>query len=150
MFESPSAFSIFFKRMVTPGRKADDGWKTVKFQGKFLDHYKMELARRREGMLLRMLQAHAGRCCLSGAEALNSVMWVHRDDSGWCAGDHNKGEAAAAAGGTTHSLTLLLPSVWAGTYTRQQTRVWLTCDCSRGVGQGLDVEECLSTVPGSI
>ena len=49
MFESPSAFSIFFKRMVTPGRKADDGWKTVKFQGKFLDHYKMELARRREG-----------------------------------------------------------------------------------------------------
>ena len=57
MFESPSAFSIFFKRMVTPGRKADDGWKTVKFQGKFLDHYKMELARRREGMLLRRVEA---------------------------------------------------------------------------------------------
>ena len=53
VFESPSAFSIFFKRMVTPGRKADDGWKTVKFQGKFLDHYKMELARRREGECVR-------------------------------------------------------------------------------------------------
>ena len=48
-FESPSAFSIFFKRLVNPSRKADDGWKTVRFQGKFLDHYKMEYARRRFG-----------------------------------------------------------------------------------------------------
>ncbi|KAK9805105.1 hypothetical protein WJX73_008354 [Symbiochloris irregularis] len=48
-FESPSAFSIFFKRLVNPSRKADDGWKTVRYQGRFLDHYKMELARRRFG-----------------------------------------------------------------------------------------------------
>lgn len=48
-FESPSAFSIFFKRLVNPSRKADDGWKTVRFKGKFLDHYKMEYARRRFG-----------------------------------------------------------------------------------------------------
>jgi ribosomal protein S18 len=33
-FESPSAFSIFLKRLVNPDRKADDGWKTVKFGGK--------------------------------------------------------------------------------------------------------------------
>lgn len=48
-FESPSAFSIFFKRLVNPARKADDGWKTVRFRGKFLDHYKMEFARQRAG-----------------------------------------------------------------------------------------------------
>lgn len=46
-FESPSAFSIFLKRMVNPNRKADDGWKTVKYNGKFLETYKMELAKRR-------------------------------------------------------------------------------------------------------
>ena len=62
IFESPSAFSIFFKRMVTPNRKADDGWKTVKFQGRFLDHYKMELARRREGALTAW-RAAGTFCC---------------------------------------------------------------------------------------
>ncbi|KAL3138447.1 hypothetical protein ABBQ32_006237 [Trebouxia sp. C0010 RCD-2024] len=48
-FESPSAFSIYLKRLINPARKADDGWKTVKFEGKFLEHYKLELARRRFG-----------------------------------------------------------------------------------------------------
>lgn len=33
-FESPSAFSIYLKRLVNPTRKADDGWKTVKYAGK--------------------------------------------------------------------------------------------------------------------
>lgn len=47
IFESPSAFSIALKRLVNPLRKADDGWKTVKYNGKFLDNYKLELARRR-------------------------------------------------------------------------------------------------------
>ena len=28
-------------------RKADDGWKTVKYNGRFLDVYKLELAQRR-------------------------------------------------------------------------------------------------------
>ena len=46
-FESPSAFSIYLKRLINPARKADDGWKTVKYDGKFLEHYKVELARRR-------------------------------------------------------------------------------------------------------
>ncbi|KAK9809210.1 hypothetical protein WJX72_011487 [[Myrmecia] bisecta] len=48
-FDSPSAFSIYLKRLVNPSRKADDGWKTVKFAGKFLEQYKLELARRRYG-----------------------------------------------------------------------------------------------------
>ncbi|KAK9865967.1 hypothetical protein WJX84_011457 [Apatococcus fuscideae] len=46
-FESPSAFSIYLKRLINPSRKADDGWKTVKYEGKFLEHFKLELARRR-------------------------------------------------------------------------------------------------------
>jgi hypothetical protein len=33
-FDSPSAFSIYLKRLVNPARKADDGWKTVKYLGK--------------------------------------------------------------------------------------------------------------------
>ena len=33
-FESPSAFSIYVKRLVNPTRKADDGWKAVKYEGK--------------------------------------------------------------------------------------------------------------------
>jgi len=49
-FESPSAFSIFLKRLVNPARKADDGWKTVKYNGRFLEQFKLELARRRLGM----------------------------------------------------------------------------------------------------
>ena len=55
LFESPSAFSIFFKRLVNPSRKADDGWKTVRYQGRFLDHYKMELARKRYSELPAVL-----------------------------------------------------------------------------------------------
>ena len=34
IFESPSAFSIFIKRLANPTRKADDGWKTIKYDGK--------------------------------------------------------------------------------------------------------------------
>lgn len=49
VFESPSAFSIFLKRLINPSRKADDGWKTVKYNGRFLEQFKLELARRRFG-----------------------------------------------------------------------------------------------------
>ncbi|KAL6782160.1 hypothetical protein ACKKBF_B10890 [Auxenochlorella protothecoides x Auxenochlorella symbiontica] len=31
VFESPSGFSIFIKRLVVPTRKADDGWKSVRY-----------------------------------------------------------------------------------------------------------------------
>mmetsp|Transcript_8352 Transcript_8352/g.23944 ORF Transcript_8352/g.23944 Transcript_8352/m.23944 type:complete len:630 (-) Transcript_8352:168-2057(-) len=44
LFESPSAWSIHLKRLITPNRKADDGWKTIKYEGKYLEHYKMALA----------------------------------------------------------------------------------------------------------
>ena len=40
VFESPSAFSIAVKRRVNPGRKADDGWKSVKVRGRLLEEYK--------------------------------------------------------------------------------------------------------------
>jgi len=46
-FDSPSAFSIYLKRLVNPNRKADDGWKTVKYAGKYLEAYKVELLMRR-------------------------------------------------------------------------------------------------------
>jgi proteasome lid subunit RPN8/RPN11 len=49
-FESPSAFSIYLKRLVNPTRKADDGWKTVKYRGRLLEQYKAELARKRLGL----------------------------------------------------------------------------------------------------
>jgi hypothetical protein len=51
VFESPSAFSIYFKRLLNPTRKADDGWKTVKYQGRLLEQFKGELARKHLGDL---------------------------------------------------------------------------------------------------
>ncbi|KAG2497303.1 hypothetical protein HYH03_004886 [Edaphochlamys debaryana] len=44
-FESPSAFSISVKRKLNPERKADDGWKAVKYAGKLLEHYKDQYLR---------------------------------------------------------------------------------------------------------
>ncbi|KAL4450629.1 hypothetical protein ABPG77_000985 [Micractinium sp. CCAP 211/92] len=46
-FESPSAFSIYLKRLVNPTRKADDGWKTVRYNNRVLEQYKGELAKQR-------------------------------------------------------------------------------------------------------
>ena len=34
IFESPSAFSIAVKRLLNPTRKADDGWKSIRVDGK--------------------------------------------------------------------------------------------------------------------
>lgn len=48
-FDSPSAFSVFVKRLTNPTRKADDGWKSVKYEGHLLEHYKAEFARKRLG-----------------------------------------------------------------------------------------------------
>ncbi|GFR52206.1 hypothetical protein Agub_g14746 [Astrephomene gubernaculifera] len=44
-FESPSAFSISVKRKLNPERKADDGWKAVKYAGKLLEHFKEQYLR---------------------------------------------------------------------------------------------------------
>lgn len=49
-FDSPSAFSIYLKRLVNPTRKADDGWKSVRYKGNLLEHFKLELARKTFGM----------------------------------------------------------------------------------------------------
>lgn len=48
-FDSPSAFSIYLKRLVNPTRKADDGWKAVKYAGRLLETYKADLAREKIG-----------------------------------------------------------------------------------------------------
>lgn len=45
VFDSPSAFSIYLKRLVNPTRKADDGWKSVKYKGTLLEKFKVELAK---------------------------------------------------------------------------------------------------------
>jgi hypothetical protein len=34
LFDSPSAASIYIKRLVNPTRKADDGWKSIKYGGR--------------------------------------------------------------------------------------------------------------------
>ncbi|KAL4433628.1 hypothetical protein ABPG75_000069 [Micractinium tetrahymenae] len=51
-FESPSAFRhehIYLKRLVNPTRKADDGWKTVRYNNRVLEQFKAELAKQRLG-----------------------------------------------------------------------------------------------------
>eukprot|EP00216_Chloropicon_sp_CCMP2111_P006702 CAMPEP_0198237362 /NCGR_PEP_ID=MMETSP1446-20131203/3216_1 /TAXON_ID=1461542 ORGANISM="Unidentified sp, Strain CCMP2111" /NCGR_SAMPLE_ID=MMETSP1446 /ASSEMBLY_ACC=CAM_ASM_001112 /LENGTH=661 /DNA_ID=CAMNT_0043919495 /DNA_START=268 /DNA_END=2250 /DNA_ORIENTATION=- len=49
-FESPSAWSIFVKRKLNPGKKADDGWKSVMYAGKKLEHYKHEYLKKTYGI----------------------------------------------------------------------------------------------------
>jgi len=40
VFNSPSAFSLYVKRQIVPTRKADDGWKTVKYAGRWAATHK--------------------------------------------------------------------------------------------------------------
>ena len=46
-FESPSRFSVEVKQILNPSRKADDGWKSIKYQGRFLEYYKHEYIRQK-------------------------------------------------------------------------------------------------------
>ena len=46
-YESPSRFSVEIKQITNPTRKADDGWKSIKYQGRFLEHYKHEYLRQK-------------------------------------------------------------------------------------------------------
>lgn len=70
VFESPSAFSIYLKRLVNPTRKADDGWKTVRYNNRVLEQFKTELAKRRMGDSSSGAPAPAPppRAMLSGGE----------------------------------------------------------------------------------
>lgn len=43
VFKSPSAFSVYVKRKINPGRKADDGWTSVKYLGEVLSSYRSKL-----------------------------------------------------------------------------------------------------------
>lgn len=48
-FESPSSWSIYVKRRTNPEKKADDGWKSVYYKDKKLEHFKHELLLRMYG-----------------------------------------------------------------------------------------------------
>ncbi|KAG7674157.1 hypothetical protein KSW81_005993 [Nannochloris sp. 'desiccata'] len=39
-YQSATAFSIFFKRTITPSKQGDDGWKSVFYDGRPLEHYR--------------------------------------------------------------------------------------------------------------
>lgn len=42
-YQSATAFSIFFKRTITPSKLGDDGWKSVLYEGRPLEHYRYVL-----------------------------------------------------------------------------------------------------------
>lgn len=46
-FQSATAFSIFFKRKITPSKQGDDGWKSVLYDGETLDTYRKALLEKR-------------------------------------------------------------------------------------------------------
>lgn len=39
-YQSATSFSITFKRTITPSKQGDDGWKSVIYEGKPLEHYR--------------------------------------------------------------------------------------------------------------
>lgn len=43
VYNSASAFSIHVKRLITPDKQGDDGWKSVLYAGKPLDTYRCEV-----------------------------------------------------------------------------------------------------------
>jgi len=47
-FRTPSGFSLYVKKLITPMRKADDGWKSVKYQGQVLEDFKKMLVARQQ------------------------------------------------------------------------------------------------------
>jgi hypothetical protein len=55
-FNSPSAWAIYVKRLANPGKKADDGWKSVRYgheEGPMLDDLKHEYLRGESGAGLK-------------------------------------------------------------------------------------------------
>jgi len=42
LFDTPSAFALFSKRKLAPGRQSDDGWKSLRYRGRPLEHYKTQ------------------------------------------------------------------------------------------------------------
>lgn len=49
-YHSPTAWSIYVKRLITPDKQGDDGWKSVLYDGRALEHFRREhqaLLRRR-------------------------------------------------------------------------------------------------------
>lgn len=78
VFESPSAFSIYLKRLVNPSRKADDGWKTVKYKGRLLEQFKGEYLKKKLGDEFggEFLEPSAKRTRYGPAEGRGSGMFT--------------------------------------------------------------------------
>lgn len=47
-YQSATAFSIHFKRTITPSKQGDDGWKSVLYDGRPLEHYRKVLQEQRK------------------------------------------------------------------------------------------------------
>ena len=53
LFQSATAFSIYFKRKITPSKQGDDGWKSVFYGTECLDHYRKMLITKRKQQLAK-------------------------------------------------------------------------------------------------
>lgn len=92
-FATASAFSIHCKRLQTPGKQGDDGWKSVLYEGQPLEHFRRRLAasrppppprsasqaaldadavRRRINTFCRPCHAHAPTACSALQAALDT------------------------------------------------------------------------------
>ena len=65
-FHSATSFSIHCKRMQTPGKQGDDGWKSVLYEGQPLERFRRRLAAARAA-------APPARPALAGAPDADEV-----------------------------------------------------------------------------
>lgn len=74
-FESPSAWSVYLKRMTNPDKKADDGWKCVKYLGKPLELIKREFLSmpEEEGPRLTSASGQGAQKAGRASSALNNL-----------------------------------------------------------------------------
>eukprot|EP01024_Parvocaulis_polyphysoides_P033693 TRINITY_DN29911_c0_g1_i1.p3 TRINITY_DN29911_c0_g1~~TRINITY_DN29911_c0_g1_i1.p3 ORF type:complete len:192 (-),score=30.77 TRINITY_DN29911_c0_g1_i1:673-1248(-) len=47
-FQSPSAFSVYAKRKVTPEKQGDDGWRSVHYEGHTLDSFRKKFLQQQQ------------------------------------------------------------------------------------------------------
>lgn len=83
-FDSPSAFSIHLKRLINPARKADDGWKTVKFDNRWdTNHYQFSPKELQAPYVLSLLIICASCVPLLTTSCWHwaAVMWALLEDT---------------------------------------------------------------------
>ena len=63
-YHSPTAWSIYVKRLITPDKQGDDGWKSVLYDGRALEHFRRALCARATEFLAAPLPcSRPPRCC---------------------------------------------------------------------------------------